>query len=69
MGYFGYDTVRWLERLPEPPADDLAVPDACFMAADRVLIVDNLFSRAFAVASVPITEDDPGDPSRFSTET
>ena len=60
VGFFGYDTVRWLERLPAAPPDDLGVPDACFMATEHVLIIDNLFSRAFAVAAVPIgsgTED------------
>ena len=62
VGFFGYDTVRWLERLPEAPPRDLDVPDACFMATDRVLIVDNLFSRAYAVAAVAIGESDEADP-------
>ncbi|MDX1576978.1 MAG: chorismate-binding protein, partial [Gemmatimonadota bacterium] len=57
VGYFGYDTVRWLERLPDAPPDDLGVPDACFMATDRVLVIDNLFSRALAVAAVPVAGD------------
>ncbi|WP_419162783.1 anthranilate synthase component I family protein [Candidatus Palauibacter sp.] len=58
VGFFGYDTVRWLERLPHAPPDDMCVPDACFMATEQVLIIDNLYSRAFAVAAVPITEAD-----------
>ena len=57
VGFFGYDTVRWLERLPHAPPDDLGVSDACFMATEHVLIIDNLFSRAFAVAAVPIPDD------------
>ena len=57
VGFFGYDTVRWLERLPGAPPDDLGVPDACFMATEHVLIIDNLFSRAFAVAAGPISHD------------
>ncbi|MDH3733673.1 MAG: anthranilate synthase component I [Gemmatimonadota bacterium] len=61
VGYFGYDTVRWLERLPDSPPADLDVPDACFMATDRVLIVDNLFSRAYAVAAVPVPESGTTD--------
>ena len=56
VGYFGYDTVRWLERLPDPPPRDLDVPDACFLATDRMLIIDNLHSRACAVAAVPIPQ-------------
>ncbi|WP_419943076.1 anthranilate synthase component I family protein [Candidatus Palauibacter sp.] len=57
VGFFGYDTVRWLERLPAAPPDDLGLPDACFMATEHVLIIDNLFSCAFAVAAVPISHD------------
>ena len=54
VGYFGYDSVRWIEHLPDAPPDDLRVPDACFLATDRMLIVDNLYSRAWAVAAVPV---------------
>ncbi len=56
VGFFGYDSVRWLERLPNPPPADVDVPDACFLATDRVLIIDNLHSRATAVRAVPIPE-------------
>ena len=58
VGFFSYDTVRWLERLPAAPPDDLCVPDACFMATEHVLIIDNLFSRALAVAAVPIADEE-----------
>ena len=30
VGYAGYDTVRYAERLPNPPADDRDLPDLCF---------------------------------------
>ncbi len=66
VGFFGYDTVRWLERLPDAPPDDLGVPDACFMATERMLIVDNLYSRAFAVAPVPVAPG--GDPAALYGE-
>ncbi len=52
VGFFGYDTVRWLERLPDAPPRDVACPDACFLLTDRVLIVDNLFDRALALKAV-----------------
>ena len=59
VGYFGYDTVRWLERLPDAPPRDVECPDACFLLSDRVLIVDNLFDRALAVKAVRVEEDGP----------
>jgi len=61
VGYFGYDTARWLERLPDAPPRDLEVPDACFMATDRVLILDNLHATALAVRAVPIPGASRGD--------
>lgn len=43
-GYFGYDTVRYiepkLERSRKP--DDLGIPDVLLMLTDRVAVVDNI---------------------------
>jgi anthranilate synthase component 1 len=42
VGYFGYDAVRWFERLPERAADDPRLPDAVFLFGDVVSVFDNL---------------------------
>jgi anthranilate synthase component I len=57
VGYFGYDVVRQIERLPAPPDDDLGLPDGVFLFTDLVLAIDNLRGRAMAIAAVPV---DPG---------
>ena len=54
VGFFGYDVVRSLERLPAPPPDDLGLPDGIFMVADAVVVLDNLYNRAHVVVSVPV---------------
>jgi len=54
VGYFGYDVVRQIERLPDPPEDDLGVPDGIFIFTDVVLAIDNLKGRAMAIAAVPV---------------
>src|SRR5262245_13517683 len=36
VGYAGYDTVRYVERLENPPADDRGLPDLCFAFYDRM---------------------------------
>ena len=54
VGFFGYDTVRTLERLGTPPPDDLGLPDGVFMIADAVVVLDNLFHRARIVVSVDV---------------
>ena len=54
VGFFGYDIVRLIERLPEPPDDDLGLPDGLFLFTDLVLVIDNLLGRGMAVAAVPV---------------
>ena len=54
VGYFGYDVVRQIEHLPDPPRDDLGLPDGLFVFTDVVLAIDNLKGRAMAIASVPV---------------
>ena len=57
VGYFGYDVVRQIEHLPDPPPDDLHLPDGLFVFIDVVLAIDNLLGRAMAIATVEVEED------------
>ncbi len=54
VGFFGYDVVRQVERLPEPPEDDLGIPEGVFLFTDLVLIIDNLLGRGLAVSAVEV---------------
>ncbi|MDO8667461.1 MAG: anthranilate synthase component I family protein [Gemmatimonadales bacterium] len=54
IGFFGYDVVRTLERLPGGAAADEGLPDALFVVADTVLILDNLYGRARIVVNVEV---------------
>ena len=56
VGYFAYDVVRQIERLPDPPDDDLGLPDGLFVFTDIVLAIDNLRGRGMAIAAVPVDE-------------
>src|ERR1700749_2095500 len=42
VGFFAYDGVRQLERLPSRAKDDLGIPDACLMFFDEVLAFDHV---------------------------
>jgi anthranilate synthase component I len=42
VGYFGYDIVRFIEKLPERAKDDLRLWDSYFIIADSVLVFDNI---------------------------
>jgi anthranilate synthase component 1 len=57
VGYLGYDLARTIERLPAPPADTLGLPDAVVMLADSLVVLDNLYGRAIAVANALVPPD------------
>src|SRR5439155_1752592 len=59
VGYAGYDTVRYVERLPNPPPDDRRLPDLCFGFYDRMVIFDHLFKTVIAVAHAHVETTDP----------
>ncbi len=51
VGYFGYDTVRYIEpRLgPCPNPDPLKVPDILLMVSDEVVVFDNLSGKLYLI--------------------
>ena len=62
VGYFGYDMVRFFERLREPPPRDLDVPDAVILFTGVVIALDRLFDRALVIAAARVEgETSPGD--------
>tara|TARA_B110000046_G_scaffold186044_1_gene231807 strand:- start:22139 stop:23641 length:1503 start_codon:yes stop_codon:yes gene_type:complete len=58
VGYFGYDTVRFVEpRLAaSAPPDELGTPDILLMASDEVAIFDNLSGTIMLVVHVDAKE-------------
>jgi anthranilate synthase component 1 len=69
VGYFSYDVVRLIERLPNRPAGGVAAPDAIFVFTRSLVILDNLHSRARVVVSVPVTKGAPDAELRGLYET
>jgi anthranilate synthase component I len=52
VGFLGYDTVRYIERLPDSPHDDRGLPDGVLLFTRSLLAIDNLFGRAHAITLV-----------------
>src|SRR5947209_3292894 len=50
VGYAGYDTVRYVERLEHPPHDDRGLPDLCFALYDRMVLFDHINKTIAVVA-------------------
>jgi anthranilate synthase component 1 len=56
VGYLGYDLVRDFERLPTLARDDLGLPEAHFLLADRLLIFDNVTQKIRILANAFLKE-------------
>jgi len=50
VGYAGYDTVRYVEHLPNAPHDDRKIPDLCFGFHDLMVIFDHINKTVNVVA-------------------
>src|SRR4051812_5551443 len=59
VGVFGYDLVRTVERLPEPPPDDVGTPDMALMVSDALIVFDHLSHQVTIMVNAFI--DDPTD--------
>ena len=60
VGYFGYDTVAYIEprlRNPDKP-DPLGCPDILLMVADEVVVFDNLSGRMYLIVHADVDRGD-----------
>ncbi|MGI4979081.1 MAG: anthranilate synthase component I [Janthinobacterium lividum] len=55
VGFFAYDVVRQIERLPSIALDELGVPDACLMFFDEVLAFDHVKKEIFLILTADLT--------------
>ncbi|MEW6034356.1 MAG: anthranilate synthase component I [Chloroflexota bacterium] len=59
VGYLSYDMVRFFEKLPPAPKDELQLPDCFFMFTDTLVIFDHVQQKMKVVCNVPVGGD-PG---------
>jgi len=57
VGYFGYDLVRFMERLPATARTDLHVPDMALMMADNLVVFDHVRHRITVIANLRVEAD------------
>lgn len=58
VGYAGYDTVRYVERLPNAPQNDRGLPDLAFSFYDHMVVFDNIDKTVLAICQVRTDEGD-----------
>lgn len=58
VGYAGYDTIRYVEKLPNAPEDDRELPDLSFAFYDQMIVFDNV-QKTMTVIVLAKTNRDP----------
>jgi len=61
VGYTSYDSVRYVETLPDSTTDDLNLPDMYFMFYDETIVFDHLNKTIKVVCAAHIDERDIKD--------
>ncbi|MFH1995785.1 MAG: anthranilate synthase component I [Candidatus Omnitrophota bacterium] len=57
VGFLGYDTVRFIEDIPDRNPDDLQIPDSVFVLTDTLVIFDHVDHRMKIVSNVFVKGD------------
>ncbi len=57
VGYFGYDLVRFMERLPTTASADLPVPDMALLFTDNLVVFDHVRHKLIVIANMRVEED------------
>jgi anthranilate synthase component 1 len=57
VGFFAYDVVRQIERLPSLAKDELGTPDACLMFFDQVIAFDHVKKEIHLMVTADLTRE------------
>jgi anthranilate synthase component 1 len=57
VGFFSYDVVRLIEKLPSLAKDELGVPDACLMFFDQVLAFDHVKKEIHLIVTADLARE------------
>ena len=52
VGYFSYDTIRYIENIPNKCTDDLKIPDVRMLRPNNLVIYDNLKKKIYFIERV-----------------
>jgi anthranilate synthase component 1 len=67
VGYFGYDLVRRVERLPHVPPDDLGLPDLLMMITGPVVAFDHVGRTLTVTVPCPLDPDEDVESAYWRT--
>jgi anthranilate synthase component 1 len=56
VGYFAYDTIRWIENIPQKSEDDLQLDDAVMMFFSNILAFDHVRQQILIISNAFLEE-------------
>ena len=59
VGYFGYETIGLIEKLPRTSPNPLQLPDMLFVRPTLILVFDGLTEELFAISPIWTSDHDP----------
>lgn len=65
VGYAGYDVVRYVERLPDPPLDDRQLPDLDFSLYHTIIVFDNV-TKTMTILVLVRSADHPSNATAYA---
>jgi len=51
VGYFSYDIIRYIEKVPDKCSDDLKIPDIRLLRPKTIIIHDNLLKKIYFIVN------------------
>ena len=52
VGYFSYDIIRLIEKIPNTCKEDIKIPDIRIMRPKNLIIYDNIKSKIFFIENI-----------------
>jgi anthranilate synthase component 1 len=68
FGFLGYDTIRYIENLPEQSTDDTLLPDILLFIPQKIIVFDNLLHKITLIFFVQPEGDAYADYRRATNE-
>ena len=67
VGYFSYDVIRYMEKIPDKCKDDLKIPDVRLSRPKNLIIYDNLKKKIFYIENVYADTKNKNDKERYNS--
>ncbi len=65
VGFFGYDTVRWVENIPDENPDEIGMPDMLFGLYANLVVFDHLRQEIVVIANILHDQGNPGLKAKY----